>query len=136
MAKWFGRLTPPKLPIFTRLRVVNIPNHFGLGIDSSFVFLYIFRRSFRLHGINRSLSSEGGEGGKRKIYSKRKKLGRKEKSCVSLHPHFDVAHRQRPFGVGEHQAGSVAQLDRAPDYGSGGCRFESCRSHSTWSNGA
>ena len=26
--------------------------------------------------------------------------------------------------------GSVAQLNRASDYGSEGCRFESCRSHS------
>ena len=25
--------------------------------------------------------------------------------------------------------GPVAQLNRAPDYGSGGCRFESCRGH-------
>ena len=23
----------------------------------------------------------------------------------------------------------VAQVDRVPDYGSGGCRFESCRAH-------
>ena len=28
--------------------------------------------------------------------------------------------------------GSVAQLNRASDYGSEGCRFESCRSHSDY----
>ena len=28
-----------------------------------------------------------------------------------------------------HYVGSLAQLNRASDYGSEGCRFESCRSH-------
>ena len=33
------------------------------------------------------------------------------------------------FALAIKQKGSVAQLNRASDYGSEGCRFESCRSH-------
>ncbi len=33
------------------------------------------------------------------------------------------------FALANQRNGSLAQLNRASDYGSEGCRFESCRSH-------
>ena len=54
---------------------------------------------------------------------------KKRKNNKKVAKNFAVKKNIHTFALAFKKHGSVAQLNRASDYGSEGCRFESCRSH-------
>ena len=58
-----------------------------------------------------------------------KKRKKRQKSNKKVAKNFAVKKNIHTFALAFKKHGSVAQLNRASDYGSEGCRFESCRSH-------
>ena len=58
-----------------------------------------------------------------------KKEEKRQKSNKKVAKNFAVKKNIHTFALAFKKHGSVAQLNRASDYGSEGCRFESCRSH-------